>query len=121
MHHIAKDVGITMTVTTPASTIPHDASLPPIVGPEQLDQFRRSGPAATIVDVRTPGEVEALHIPDSYNVPRDQVAEHGDEFHGVGEPNVLVCRSSMRARYAEALPRAADVPRLHVLDGEVLA
>ena len=110
-----------MTVTTPSPASLDDAALPPIVAPEQLDRFRRAGHPTTIIDVRAPAEVEAVHIPGSYNVPLDQIAEHRDEFHGVGEPIVLVCRSGMRARQAEALLQAADVPRLHVLDGGVLA
>lgn len=87
----------------------------------ELDRLRRDGQAVTIVDVRSPAEVEALHIPGSYNVPLDQVAEHRDAFHGIGEPIVLVCRSGVRARHAEEQLRAANVPRLHILDGGVAA
>ncbi len=76
---------------------------------------------ASALDVRAPAEVEALHIPGSYNVPLDQISEHRKEFHGVGEPIVLVCRSGTRARQAEALLSSANVPRLHVLDGGMVA
>lgn len=94
--------------------------LPPVVSATDLDSYRRAGHAVTVVDVRAPAEVAAAHIPGSYNVPLDQLPEHRDEFHEVGQPIVLVCRSGTRARQAEALLSATGVPRLHVLDGGVL-
>jgi len=109
-----------MTQTNAPTTLQYE-SLPPVVSADVLSRLREDGQAMTIVDVRTAAEVEAVHIPGSYNVPLDQISEHRDEFHGVGEPIVLVCRSGTRARQAEALLRAANVPRLHVLDGGILA
>ena len=110
------------TITTPPTpTAGPTSSLPPVITSTELDLAARSGELITIVDVRTPAEFETVHIPGSYNVPLDQIAEHGVEFRGIGAPIVLVCRSGMRARQAESLLRAADVPRLHVLDGGVAA
>ncbi|MBI3966245.1 MAG: rhodanese-like domain-containing protein [Chloroflexi bacterium] len=75
-----------------------------------------------ILDVRTPGEFESAHIPGSYNVPLDQLAEHRYEIRaGVDTPIVVVCRSGMRARQAEQLLREADLTQLHVLDGGLAA
>jgi rhodanese-related sulfurtransferase len=105
---------------TPAFADAQGEALPPVVRAAELDAFRRAGHAVTIVDVRAPAEMAAVHLPGSYNVPLDQLAEHRDEFHAMGGPIVLVCRSGMRARQAEALLRAAGVPRLHVLDGGVV-
>ncbi len=109
-----------MTAST-ATPPDRNTALPPVVSAADLDRFRREGHAAIVVDVRSPAEVESVHIPSSYNVPLDQIAEHREEFHGVGEPIVLVCRSGTRARQAEALLQAAGVPRLHVLDGGMTA
>ncbi|MCC7367355.1 MAG: rhodanese-like domain-containing protein [Chloroflexi bacterium] len=109
---------MTVAISDPASA---SAALSPVVGAVDLDRFRRAGHEAVVVDVRTPAEVEAVHIPGSYNVPLDQLSEHCEEFRGVGDPIVLVCRSGMRARQAEAALQAAGIERLHVLDGGVQA
>jgi len=94
------------------------AELPPTLSASELAEAQRAG-AVTLVDVRTPAEFQSAHIPGSYNVPLDQLAEHRAEFGGVGSPLVLVCRSGMRARQAEQSLQEADIPRLHVLDGGV--
>ncbi len=96
------------------------AELPPTLSASELAEAQRAG-AVTLVDVRTPAEFQSAHIPGSYNVPLDQLAEHRAEFGGVGSPLVLVCRSGMRARQAEQSLQEADIPRLHVLDGGVSA
>jgi rhodanese-related sulfurtransferase len=86
-----------------------------------LDQLRRTDGRVIVVDVRTPTEFESVHLPGSYNVPLDQLAEHRAEFGVLGGPVVLVCRTGMRARQAATVLREASVPRLHVLDGGVSA
>lgn len=95
--------------------------LPPAVQGPELEQLRREGRDVRIVDVRSPAEYAAVHIPGSYNVPLDQLAEHRAEIRAVDAPVVLVCRSGNRARQAEAILREAEVPQLHVLDGGVAA
>jgi rhodanese-related sulfurtransferase len=109
-----------MTTPTPElGGLPEQpATLPPVLTAAELGQLRQDG-AVTVLDVRTPAEFESIHIPGSYNVPLDQLAEHGSEFASVGGPLVLVCRSGLRARQAEQALREADVPRLHVLDGGI--
>lgn len=93
--------------------------LPPAVSAAALAAVR-SG--VTILDVRTPAEFEASHISGSYNVPLDLLPEHAAALEqAAGEPIVLVCRSGGRARQAEQALRAADLPRLHVLDGGLSA
>lgn len=96
------------------------ASIPPVIGPSELEQLLRNHPDIRLLDVRTPGEFESVHISGSYNVPLDTLGEHGREISGnVREPVVLVCRSGQRARKAEEALRAAGMPNLHVLDGGV--
>jgi len=96
------------------------AELPPTLTAAELDEAQRAG-TVTLVDVRSPAEFESVHIPGSYNVPLDQLSEHRAEFGAVGSPLVLVCRSGMRARQAEQSLAEADIPRLHVLDGGMMA
>ncbi len=71
-----------------------------------------------VVDVRTPGEFQAVHIGGAYNVPLDLLREHRDEIRGrLDEHVVLVCRSGQRAVQAEQALRSAGLVNLHILDG----
>jgi rhodanese-related sulfurtransferase len=74
-----------------------------------------------ILDVRSPAEFEAAHIPGSYNVPLDRLPEHRHELRGLEQPMVLVCRSGARARQAELLLREIGLWQLSVLDGGLQA
>ncbi len=75
-----------------------------------------------VLDVRTPGEFAAAHIPGSYNVPLDLVTEHRRELaEQIDEDVVLVCRSGARATRAGEALSSTGLPHLHVLDGGVQA
>jgi rhodanese-related sulfurtransferase len=94
------------------------------VHPDELARWRTEHPELRIVDVRTPGEFAARHIPGSYNVPLPDLAEHRAELaHGAGvsAPVVLVCESGRRATTAETQLTTAGLPGVHVLDGGVAA
>ncbi|HEX7241043.1 MAG TPA: rhodanese-like domain-containing protein [Longimicrobiaceae bacterium] len=93
-------------------------TVPPVVTAGQLAQLLDGGADVRLLDVRTPGEYEAAHIPGAYNVPLDTLGEHAAEIRAhVDEPVVLVCQSGARARRAEEALRGAGMPNLHVLDG----
>jgi rhodanese-related sulfurtransferase len=94
------------------------------VHPGDLSRWRTEHPDLRVVDVRTPGEFAARHIPGSYNVPLPDLAEHRDELtrsDHAGTPVVLVCESGRRAGMAESQLAAAGLPGVHVLDGGVAA
>lgn len=92
------------------------------VDPNSLHESIESGKNVRIIDVRTPGEFEAVHIPGAYNVPLDLLREHRDEFCAHFDENVvLVCRSGQRAGQAEQTLREAGLFNLHILDGGMLA
>ena len=94
--------------------------IPPVVGPGELEELLRARPDVRVLDVRTPGEYEAVHIAGAYNVPLDTLGEHAADIRAhVDEPVVLVCQSGARARRAEEALKAAGLPQLHVLDGGV--
>lgn len=99
-----------------------DLLLPNVLDVDTLrDLITRQVPV-TILDVRTPAEFEAAHIPGSYNVPLDQLPEHASDLgSALAGPTILVCRSGTRARQAEQALRQAELPRLHVLDGGLTA
>lgn len=94
--------------------------IPPVVSPGELEALLRARPDVRVLDVRTPGEYEAVHIAGAYNVPLDTLGEHAADIRAhVDEPVVLVCQSGARARRAEEALKAAGMPQLHVLDGGV--
>jgi rhodanese-related sulfurtransferase len=62
-----------------------------------------TSPRPTVVDVRTPAEFEAAHIPGAVNVPLDELHASLDELRAVLDDHhdvVLVCRSGTRAGQA---------------------
>ena len=95
--------------------------LSPILTADQVAELLGAA-SIRLLDVRTPGEFESVHIRGSYNVPLDNLGEHAAEIRShVEEPVVLVCQSGNRARKAEEALRGAGMPQLHVLDGGVSA
>ncbi len=79
-----------------------------------------AGGNVRLIDVRTPGEYESVHVAGSYNVPLDTLGEHGREIGAVGGlTHVLVCQSGQRARRAEEVLEAAGLRNLHVLNGGI--
>ena len=94
--------------------------IPPVIPPAELAELLSERPELRILDVRTPGEYESVHIRGAYNVPLDTLGEHGPDIRAhVDEPVVLVCQSGQRARKAEEALKTAGMPNLHVLDGGV--
>jgi rhodanese-related sulfurtransferase len=92
----------------------------PVVGAEELEVLLAERAEIRLLDVRTPGEYEAVHIRGAYNVPLDTLGEHARDIRAhVDEPVVLICQSGSRARKAEEALKAAGMPNLHVLDGGV--
>jgi rhodanese-related sulfurtransferase len=86
-----------------------------------LVRLRAEGADHRIIDVRSPAEFEAAHIPGAFNVPLDHLGEHRDELaRHIEEPVVLVCRSGNRASQAEQRLAAAGMGNVAVLDGGML-
>ncbi|MGW4498789.1 rhodanese-like domain-containing protein [Micromonospora sp. NPDC004336] len=100
--------------TTPTSPATLDAAT--------LRELIDAGRAPRLLDVRTPGEFEASHIPGSYNVPLDLLKEHREELRRhLDEDVVLICRSGARAAQAEQTLAGAGLPNLKILNGGIMA
>lgn len=109
-------------MATKLETPTRAGTLPPTVLAGELAHLLNVAADLKVLDVRTPAEFEASHIPGSYNLPLDQLPEHARELRGgLGAPIVLVCRSGSRARQAETLLAESDVRQLHVLEGGLAA
>ncbi|MGW4792470.1 rhodanese-like domain-containing protein [Nonomuraea sp. NPDC004297] len=84
----------------------------------QVRQLLHDDAGVRLIDVRTPGEFAAGHIPGSANVPLDLLREHSTGLRaGHDDHVVLVCRSGVRARDAHRFAAAAGLSSVSVLDG----
>jgi rhodanese-related sulfurtransferase len=92
-----------------------------IINSTELRLLRTDDPDIRILDVRTGGEFETLHIPGSYNVPLDTLGEHVRDLASVDHPVVLVCQSGGRATQAHERLTAAGKETLHILEGGMAA
>jgi rhodanese-related sulfurtransferase len=98
-----------MTTTTLPSTDTIDA--------RRLRELMHEDPALRILDVRTGGEFDTVHIPGSYNVPLDTLGEHVHDLADVEHPVVLICKSGARAGQAHSKLSGAGKQHLHILEG----
>lgn len=87
------------------------------IHPSELRQLRQEDPNIRILDVRTGGEFESVHIPGSFNVPLDMLAEHVDRVAHLDRPVILVCQSGGRATTAQEKLNSAGKTNLRVLEG----
>ena len=87
----------------------------------ELRRLMEADPAIRILDVRTGGEFETVHIPGSYNVPLDTLGEHAVDLASVEHPVVLVCQSGGRATQAHGKLTSAGKETLHILEGGMAA
>jgi rhodanese-related sulfurtransferase len=100
---------------TTSSTLP----LPDtdVIHADDLRRMIIEDPATRILDVRTGGEFDGVHIAGSFNVPLDTLGEHARDLADVEHPVILVCKSGARAGQAHTALASAGKQRLHLLDG----
>lgn len=88
-----------------------------LIDVNDLQRLRAADPDLRILDVRTGGEFETVHIPGSYNVPLDTLGEHVHDLASVDHPVVLICQSGGRATQAHGKLTSAGKEALHFLEG----
>ncbi len=94
------------------------------VAPQTIDaaQCRKllaEDPAIRIIDVRTGGEFDSVHIPGSHNVPLDTLDAYASELAQLDQSLVLVCQSGARASQANVTLAAQGTTQLLLLDGGI--
>lgn len=87
----------------------------------ELRDMLAADPNLCLLDVRTGGEYESMHIPGSFNVPLEVVRDSAVKFAGIDQPIVLVCQTGNRATQAHGSLSSFGKENLHVLDGGVVA
>jgi rhodanese-related sulfurtransferase len=92
------------------------------IAPAALAQRIAAGDAPVVLDVRTPEEYAAGHIPGAVNIPhdqlRDRVAELGAD---PGAEIVVHCQSGRRASMAEDVLHGAGFTNVVDLEGHMAA
>lgn len=80
-----------------------------------------AGDAPLILDVRTPAEYAAGHIPGAVNIPHDALGARLAELGGDRDREIVVhCQSGRRAATAEKLLMDAGYTGVAHLDGDIV-
>lgn len=88
------------------------------ITPSELKHLLGSDAEVHLIDVRSGSEFESAHIPGSYHVPLETLAEHSDELtRHIEQPVVLICQSGGRATQACEHLADAGLPNVRVLQG----
>ncbi|MGX9791148.1 rhodanese-like domain-containing protein [Mycobacterium sp. MMS18-G62] len=96
--------------------------MPATIDSADLQRLLDSPTPPRVIDVRTSGEFQTVHIRGAYNVPLDLLREHRDEIVShMDQDVVLVCRSGQRATQAEETLHKAGLTNVHILDGGITA
>lgn len=94
----------------------------PSISAQELKTLLDADSPITVLDVRTPGEFEAVHIPGSYNIPLNLLPEHADEVKKkLAQKIILVCQSGGRAAQAQQCLLEIDIESGSVLAGGIAA
>ena len=113
-------VALLVFLAAPALAEPDAPPEAASIAPAELSARRASGTAPVVIDVRTPEEYAAAHIPGALNIPFDQVAKRISEVdapHGVA----LYCMVGPRARKGEAALLDAGYTSVLHLEGGLAA
>jgi phage shock protein E len=90
------------------------------IGADELDRRIREGAAPFILDVRTPEEYAAGHIPGAMLIPHDQLAGRLAELPvRPGDELVVHCKTGGRAGMAEQTLVAAGYTQVRPLEGHM--
>jgi rhodanese-related sulfurtransferase len=104
-----------LLAAAPALAAPPSAPTPGIVDGATAKTLAAGG--ALVVDVRTPGEYAAGHVPGAINVPFDQVAARVAELGPKDGAIVLYCRTGRRTGIAASTLQQLGFTRVYDLQG----
>jgi len=116
---VAGIAAISMAAEPPAANA---AAAPPITQDALLERLERKDPDLVVLDVRTPAEFAAGHVPGARNVSHDVLSSKLAELGELRDKQVvLYCRSGRRTLLAEDALRKAGFTKLLHLQGDYLA
>ena len=104
---------------TPSAASAESEALPRISAPELAARLREPGDELLVLDVRTPAEFAAGHVPGARNISHDELPARLGEFAASKDQDVvLYCRSGRRSQIAAQALREAGYTRLLQLQGD---
>ena len=117
----AGSVAISFAAEPPAAAAAA-APAPLITQGELLARLEKKDPELVVLDVRTPAEFAAGHVPGARNVSHDLLSSKVAELTELRDQQVvLYCRSGRRTLLAEETLRHAGFTKLLHLQGDYLA
>ena len=95
--------------------------LPGVISAADAVALVAQGAAGTIIDVRTPEELEAAHIPGSRHILLDEIPERVDEVRATPAPRLMLCKMGVRASHASAYLSSLGVQGCCVIEGGIVS
>ena len=106
-------LGATLTVSGQGQTL---------ITQQELLQQAQDKRGMLLIDVRTPGEFSAGHVPGAINIPHTEIAKRLDEIRPHHDKGVILyCQSGRRAGIAEGILRDAGLDNIRHLEGDMAA
>lgn len=92
------------------------------IAPDKLvERLEQKDADLVVLDVRTPEEFAAGHVPGAVNIPHDQLPNRIAEITNAKNKDVVVyCRSGKRAAMAQDTLAAHGFKRVLHLEGDIL-
>ena len=87
------------------------------ITPQELNEKHLRGEHFALIDVRTPAEFRAVHVPFALNLPLDTLSADGVRELARDLPVYLICRSGMRAQNACSQLMVAGFEGLTLVQG----
>jgi phage shock protein E len=120
--------GVVLTMLIISAVLPSRAAEPAPANAALISQAElqarldKKDPDVVVLDVRTPEEFAAGHVPGARNISHDQLAARLPELGELKDKQVvLYCRSGRRTLLAQEILRKAGFTNLRHLEGDYLA
>ncbi len=119
---IGLGIGLCLALAAPVLTLAAEKAPPPkaqdrippgLVDGAQAHELVADG--VKVLDVRTPAEFAAGHVPGAINIPYDEIDRRAGELGVASTPYLLYCHSGRRSGMAVANLRAKGFRRLYDL------
>jgi rhodanese-related sulfurtransferase len=103
----------------PAAAATAPSAAPSITQAQLLRRIENKDDSVVVLDVRTPREFAAGHVPGARNISHDELAGRLEELADARDKEiVLYCRSGRRSALAAETLRGAGFARLRQLEGD---
>lgn len=108
-----------VVVAVPAGLLALDHATQPALTPSALQARLAGADPPLVIDVRTPDEYAAGHIPGARSVPFQAMGEHAEALRATGGTLVLTCAHGPRATLARLALGDADGLEVFYLEGHM--